>query len=904
MKKRFLAALAALGVACVMSAGVTAFAGIGTNSPVGNGLLENGELNTTSFMKQDDTDPSAYSIQKGNSTYQFSNVGWRAALVVPLNAIPAADLVAESTITMQFDVYQFGTMWEQCAYFSPFSSITGWGENYLAMRINAIGPHFLNNPTGNAQISVKGGEFSDLVINDQTVDVGFQGNVLDAQKQKGADYATFWFEYDISDYTMTVYAGNAETGKKTLYSVMSNAFTLKDGAEKYYMNFAFDGSAEIDNFKVYRTLNDETKSYADFDFSDSSLILPTGSAEPEDANKLTIQIDSAAGGSGAIKMYDSSVIVKNPAQDTRISTLNPLRVDTSMTKTFEMNAGFNFKTLAQTRKVGIAFGLARYDTKLSSPADGASFVYFTLNQEGKLLLGADNIAADGTATATGGVYALDDIALGSNVIITVSGKQDNSVDVQIGEDIYNFPDMKLSGNLAFAQTGTGDVEYSILADAFKVTGYSFTENEATEAVHSSFENNYLSQTKFAVQSNIAPEEYIVKQDTTTHEISGISVENGRVGFYGTSTNSRMMFNQRYSDFVLQFDYVSEAFSTRALPGGITTGGTPNRFSPFYVLFGSENQISELALTYAIGIVEGNATQYFWGAESLLSCDGKLINEGVKVLANMKTVEQADDTIPCYGMEEGKGYVVKNHGLPDEEADSYVYSFYNRISRVKLVCVNNVVAMYAATVAEDGSVGEYVKLMEAKVTNSDGYVGFGTDAPGWAAIDNVCITPISKEKALELGIDAVPAVDLVADVNPADMDTDPEPTPLAKTQITVDTEGKKVTWTAVEGAKEYKVTVKLGSDEKISKTVTDTQLDLSSLTESGEYTVTVEAIPEDAEKYMSSTQTAKYTVSASSGGTDGGSSSGGCSGSLTAIGEAAASVTLLSAAAVIFRKRRS
>lgn len=47
MKKRFLAALAALGVACVMSAGVTAFAGIGTNSPVGNGLLENGELNTT-----------------------------------------------------------------------------------------------------------------------------------------------------------------------------------------------------------------------------------------------------------------------------------------------------------------------------------------------------------------------------------------------------------------------------------------------------------------------------------------------------------------------------------------------------------------------------------------------------------------------------------------------------------------------------------------------------------------------------------------------------------------------------------------------------------------------------------------------------------------------------------------
>ncbi len=909
MKKKLLAALAAVGVVCMMSASVTAFAGIGTNSPVGEGLLENGDLNTTSFMKLDDTDPSAYSIQKGNSTYQFSSVGWRAALIVPMNAIPAADLVEDSTVTMQFDVYQFGTMWEQCAYFSPFSSAEGWGENYMAMRVNTVGPHFQNNPTGSAQISIQGGEYSDLIIGDQTVNVGFQGDVLDAQKQKGENYATFWFEYDISDKSMTIYAGNAETNEKTLYSVMSNAFTLKEGAEKYYMNFAMDGSYEIDNFKVYRTLNGETKSYADFDFSDASQVIPSGSAEPEDANKLTIQIDSAAGGTGAIKTYDSSIVVTNPAQDTRISTLNPLRVDTSMTKTFEMSAGYNFATLAQTRKVGIAFGLARYDTKLSSPAEGASFLYFTMNQDGKIVLGADNIAADGTVTATGGTYELDGVAVGSNVMLTISGKQDNSIDVQIGEDIYNFPQMKLSGNISFAQTGTGDVQYGILTDAFNVTGYSFTENEATEAVNSSFENNYLNQNKFAVQSIIAPEEYIVKQDTTTHDITGITVENGRVGFYGTSTNTRMMFAQKYSDFVLQFDYISEPFATRALPGGITTGGTPNRFSPFYVLFGAENQIPELAQTYSIGIVEGNATQYFWGAESLLSCEGKLSSESVKVLAGMKTVEQGEDTIPCYGMEEGKGYVVKNYGLPDEESDSYVYSFYNRISRVKLVCVNNNIAMYAATVNADGTVGEYVKLIETKVSNSDGYVGFGTDAPGWAAIDNVSITPVAKETALELGVDAVPAADLVADVDPADMATDPEPTPLEKTQITVDTEGKKVTWTAVDGAKEYKVTVKLGSDEKMSRTVTETQLDLSSLTESGEYTVTVEAIPEDADNYMSSTQTAKYTVAAASdpgtdgdGGTDN-TTSGGCSGSVTAIGGIVASVGILGAAAVLFKRRK-
>ena len=128
-----------------------------------------------------------------------------------------------------------------------------------------------------------------------------------------------------------------------------------------------------------------------------------------------------------------------------------------------------------------------------------------------------------------------------------------------------------------------------------------------------------------------------------------------------------------------------------------------------------------------------------------------------------------------------------------------------------------------------------------------------------------ITPIAKEVALEKGIDAVPAVDLVADVNPADMDTDPEPVPLDKPVITVDQSAKKATWNAVDGAKEYEVTVKLGTEEKISVTVNDTQIDLSSLTEAGEYDITVEAIPEDPAANVSSRGTAKYTVTESSQG---------------------------------------
>ena len=69
-----------------------------------------------------------------------------------------------------------------------------------------------------------------------------------------------------------------------------------------------------------------------------------------------------------------------------------------------------------------------------------------------------------------------------------------------------------------------------------------------------------------MQSKVAPSEYIKKQEGTTHEISGLVVEDQKLGFYGTSTNTRVMFQQQYADFVLQFDYISEPFAHRAMPG--------------------------------------------------------------------------------------------------------------------------------------------------------------------------------------------------------------------------------------------------------------------------------------------------------------------------------------------------
>lgn len=75
-----------------------------------------------------------------------------------MKKIPKADPVDGAKVTLQFDVYSFGAMWTQSAYFAPFTTAEGWGGNYLAMRINVDGPHFLTNPTGNAQIAVGDGK--------------------------------------------------------------------------------------------------------------------------------------------------------------------------------------------------------------------------------------------------------------------------------------------------------------------------------------------------------------------------------------------------------------------------------------------------------------------------------------------------------------------------------------------------------------------------------------------------------------------------------------------------------------------------------------------------------------------------------------------------------------------------
>lgn len=925
MRKKLLLALGCIVLACCLGATVSAFAGIVTNSPVGEGLMNNGELNTTNFMVMDD-EADSYQIKASDLSLIYGGGEWQEMLVgtpVPKETMAKQDVVVSLTykITRAVGEGESSEIGTQLKIIPGAASLSETNTYGLVLTGNNNGIVWVGEERKSAQATDP--QIQLLAHHNNTVHnlsengaIAWQAYVWsrDTYRSHISNFGTAYFKLEMTlndnDWVdVKMIQGVAQNGGISWINSCSSVtnWAPYDGSHDFYTNvwarYVKDMVIDGATLSVSYTEDGETKTETLFD------------TNLDDSEKVIVAADGEAKadcfiarGISYVPLSQMQIVVTNPRQDARIVTLNPLKVDTSMAETFRMTAAFCLEQMVATRKVGIAFGLNSYSAALSAPAEGASFLYLSVDAEGNVVLGADNIASDGTATAAGTVQTLAEVNLGDIVSLSIVGKQDNSIDVTVGGNTFNFPGLKLSGNIAFAQTGTGDVTYAIMPDEFNVTGYAFVENEAAEAVTTNFDGNYLSSAKFSMQSKLAPTEYIKKQEGTTHEISGLVVEDQKLGFYGTSTNTRVMFQQQYADFVLQFDYISEPFAHRAMPGGLETAGAANRYSPFYILFGAENNIPELAQTYALGIIEGNATQYFWGAESLLTREAKLGNGSVKVLSTLTEVEQSEEAIPWYTMADGKVQPLSKYGMPDETAANYIYSFYNKTSRVKMVVVNNNMALYAAEVDESGNAGEYVKLYEQKVSNAAGYVGFGTDSPGWATIDNIAITPIARETALSLGLEADPAVDLAADVDPADMDTDPEPTPIAKAELTVDKEGKKVTWKAVTGAKEYEVTVKLNNEEKLSTTVTGTEVDLSSLTEAGEYEVAVVVVPEDEAIYLRSRATVKYTVESGTGGGDdnpvnpGGDEDKGCGSSIAAVGGLLAAAAL-GGAALFLKKRK-
>lgn len=389
----------------------------------------------------------------------------------------------------------------------------------------------------------------------------------------------------------------------------------------------------------------------------------------------------------------------------------------------------------------------------------------------------------------------------------------------------------------------------MLKDNLTMTGYQFKDNEeGAETVTSNFMGNYISSDKFQFASNTAPETHMIKTDSTSHDLTGVTAENGKLGFYGTSTGTRLLTTKKYADFVMQFDYISVPVQQR---GALVLG---NRPSAAYLVFGMKE--GGLAITdstvYAIGINEGLAAIDFYGNNETIIAPLAMATTckcPTVALSKLKaTTSPTATSIPNYNGGYDASKPDNNVAAwydPDPDNAGNIYSMYNKTTRVKLVCVNNKVALFLAEVdAATGAVkGEYIKVLEFNAADTEGYLGIATDSPAYFEMDNFAVTPVSRRDVLTFAAsEKALTADFVADVAPADMANDPLPTPLEKPQLTADPSAKKVTWKAVDGAASYDVTVKLGSDTVLEKNVTATEIDLSSLTADGTYKVTVAREP--------------------------------------------------------------
>ncbi len=86
---------------------------------------------------------------------------------------------------------------------------------------------------------------------------------------------------------------------------------------------------------------------------------------------------------------------------------------------------------------------------------------------------------------------------------------------------------------------------------------------------------------------------------------------------------------------------------------------------------------------------------------------------------------------------------------------------------------------------------------------------------------------------------------------ADIKNEAAPVALTTPVLSLDETNQKVSWSAVDGAKEYEITVSKGDETVVQTTIADTEYDLSGITESGEYNISIKAMPEDGGNLLAS-----------------------------------------------------
>ena len=889
MRKKLLTVLATAALACTFigSAGIVASAGMIENKPAGDGAIAaDGQINLTNFkvVETAEGDAAAYGTTKGNYAVRVvapgSSEGDQFLPVKPVSK----DIMAKEDVEVRFqmDFYSFAANWSGITnqwIFNPLGKSLGDNVGYALLFDGRAQVIYNIAPFNNARtaedpklmVTLNGAtEAKELAMGANT-DVG--GTIWREPDLKTAitknGYATLYADLTLKDdYWVDVELGIGladESGAIAEDTICAKATFENWGKynpenDIYFGNwFRYATDMIIDDVRISATYTEnseiKTETIAHYDMEDQSKI-EKGWVEGISGEDIIITTYEY------VSTSELGISVTNPAVGTGIVTRAALATDKTLPLNLELETNFVLKNLSAGQKVGLGFGF-----NSSRSLSGAhKYIYFT-NVDGKVMLSAESVDADGTETELMTAVEVAGATIGTDaagISLKLAGKNDD-LEISVGNnEAVVLEGFDPDGFFAIMHKGEGELSY-LVKNNLTMTGYEFLENsEKATTVTSNFNGNYLNSNKFQYHTNVAPENHMTKGDKTAHDLTGMVVENGKLGFYASSTGTRLVFNEKYADFVMQFDYISMPTQQRGQLVGLS------RPSAFYMIFGMKE--GGLAITdasvYTIGISEGIADPNMYGNNGTVisalakayACGGA--TAGLSQI--VETTEPDEFSIPQYNAG-GYDSTKENNNVAKwwNQAEGGVYNFYNKTSRVKLVAVNNFVSVYVAEVdTETGAVkGDYVQIMKFKAEDTEGYVGIATDSPGWCEVDNLAITPVTREEALKItAIDQLSATTIVSDIAPADMDEDQAPTPLAKPALVADVENKKVTWAAVEGAKEYIYSVKLGTEFVIEETkTTATEIDMSAITAEGTYKVVVEAVPEDAESKLSSRADIGYTV---------------------------------------------
>ena len=938
--KKFLTLLASVLLAGSLGTGtILASAGTVESKPAGDGLITSkNEINLTNFkvLEQAEGDADAYvAAEATDYAVNYNSGEWQEMLVgtpVPKATMAKEDVKVTLTYTfvgLESDNLQFKLVpgAKALSESHTYGFVLTGSNNGIASVAGERASATADDPM--PRLSYNGGEGKDLPVGGE---IGWEAY----------SWSPGTFKNNITAYGNTYFRMEMTVNENNWVDVkLINGFFSEwdrwNGVTSVVSNWApYDGTSDFFANAYVRYANGLVVdgatlavSYKEGETTKTDTIFTT---DMDDASKVITNKDATAAADSFIARgaeytprEASGLTVTNPAAGTGIITRAALQTDKELVTNLEMKAQVILKELAAGQKVGFGFG---YENSRS--LTGAhSYFYFTV-KDGKVMFGGEKVDKEGVSSALFTEVEVADGAIGERaaaIPVTFTGKGAD-LEIVVGENekllLENFdPD----GFFAVTHEGEGNLSY-MLKDNLTMTGYQFKENEeGAELVTSNFTGNYISSDKFQFASNITPETHMIKTDSTSHDLTGVTAENGKVGFYGTSTGTRILTTKKYADFVMQFDYISVPVQQR---GALVLSG--NRPSAAYLVFGMKE--GGLPITdstvYAIGINEGLAAIDFYGNnETIISPLAMATTCKCPTVALSKLKETTSPgaaSIPNYNGGYDASKPDNNVAAwydPDPDNAANIYSMYNKTTRVKLVCVNNKVALFLAEVdAATGAVkGEYIKVLEFDAVDTEGYLGIATDSPAYFEMDNLAITPVSRQDVLTFAASGnALTADFVADVEPADMENDFLPTPLEKPELTANASAKKVTWKAVDGAASYDVTVKLGNDTVLEKNVTVTEIDLSSLTAEGTYKVTVAVNPSDTAAHIASRSSVDYVLSsggdsASDGSSDGTSSSetesstntsgssgteGGCG---SAMGGSIAFVAAAGAALLFSKKRR-